>query len=71
MAPADPGRGSTVTGSVAVLLLPQELLAVTVMFPPAAPAVTLMLVVFCPETSVQPAGTVQRYPLALDTTAVE
>ena len=71
MVPADPGNGRTVTVCVAVLLLPQELLAVTVILPPAAPQVTVMLVVFWPRVINHPNGTVHKYPLALDTAAVE
>jgi hypothetical protein len=40
-------------------LVPQVFEAVTQMFPPVAPKVTVILVVPCPELMVAPPGTVQ------------
>ncbi len=53
--------GLTVTGKVLALLVPQELVAVTVISPfcPLAPEVTVMELVPAPEVIVQPVGTVQ------------
>ncbi len=57
MPPGVTGVGVTVTGRVAAAELPQELFAVTVMFPLVAPAVrVILLVVLVP---VQPRGAVQ------------
>ena len=52
--------GLTVTDLEEALLVPQELDAVTVIFPfsPYAPAVTEIFAVPCPELICQPAGTV-------------
>ena len=55
--PGVAGNGTTLTVSVAAADVPQELVAVTVMVPPLAPAVAFMLVVVLvpdhPEGSVQ------------------
>ena len=50
-----------VTGKVCALLVPQELVAVTVISPfwPLAPEVTVMALVPAPDVMVHPAGTVQ------------
>ena len=56
--------GLTVTALVCEVLVPQELLAVTVIFPfcPAVPDVAVIEVVPWPEVIDHPAGTVQAYP---------
>ena len=56
------GTVVTVTPSVRSLLVPQELLAVTVMSPPVASAVALIDVVV--ELPVHPDGKVQVYEVA-------
>ena len=71
MEPVVPGKGFTVTAKEEVLLLPQELFAVTVMLPPIVPAETVTLRVFCPAVINQPEGTTQRYPVAFGTVVVE
>ena len=59
-----PGAGGgavvTVTGNVCAALVPHVLLAVTEILPLEAdpPVLTVIVVVPCPETIVQPAGTV-------------
>ena len=45
--------------SVLVALVPQALLAVTLMLPLAVPLVTVTCVVFCPAVILQPLGTAQ------------
>ena len=53
--------GLTVTATLLAALVPQELVAVTVIFPfcPATPEVTVILFVVAPAVIVQPVGTVQ------------
>lgn len=58
MLPGGAGGGEiTIVKQVAVLV-PHEFDAVTQIFPPVAPKVTVMLVVPCPELIVAPDGTV-------------
>jgi hypothetical protein len=52
-------------------LVEHELLAVTQISPPDAPAVTITVVVPCPLLMVQPAGTVQLYEVAPATEVIE
>ena len=51
----------TVAAKVLAVLVPQELVAVTVIFPfcPVVPVVAVIEVVPCPEVILQPAGTTQ------------
>jgi hypothetical protein len=53
-----------------VVFVPQPLPDVTLMFPPAAPAVAEMEIVPCPELIVQPAGTDHVYIVASVTAAI-
>lgn len=52
--------GLTTTGKLLAVLVPHELVAVTVMFPfcPAAPDVTRIELLLAPEVITQPAGNV-------------
>ena len=50
---------SMVTARVRAVPFPQELLGVTVIVPPAVPAVTVMLFVLPPAVLVHPVGKVQ------------
>jgi hypothetical protein len=61
----------TVTGKVDVEVLPQTLLAVTVIFPLTVPVITVILSVFCPAVITQSEGTTHKYPVALITVGVE
>lgn len=53
------------------VLVPQVFDAVTQMFPPVAPKVTVILVVPCPELMVAPPGTVHVYDVAPLTGLIE
>ena len=55
------GAGVTVTDNVRSVPLPQLLLGVTEIVPPAVPAVTVMLLVVPPAVFVQPVGNDQLY----------
>ena len=59
MAPGAAGGTDMVTGRVPAPLVPQLLLAVTLIVPPLVPKFTVIEFVPCPETMVAPAGTVQ------------
>ena len=63
----------TVTANVLAVLVPQVFPAVTVTFPfcPAAPVVTVILVVPCPPVIVHPVGTDHVYVEDPDTAAIE
>ena len=64
--------GLTATGKLDAVLVPQELVAVTVTFPfcPALPDVTVIEVVPAPPVTVHPVGTVQLYEVAFGTAAI-
>lgn len=68
MAPGVAGVPPTLTASDAGADVPQRVVAVTLMFPPAPPAVTVML--FVVEAPVQPVGNVHVYPVAPPTAAM-
>jgi hypothetical protein len=65
------GNALMVNKNVVGELVPQVLPAVTVTLPDVEPAVTLMLVVPCPELITVPAGTVHVYVVAPTTGAME
>ena len=65
MGPGFVGRFMTVIVFVLAVPFPQELLAVTEMFPPEAPTVAVMEVVV--EVPVQPEGNDQVYEVAPET----
>ena len=64
--------GLTTTAKFEARLVPQELVAVTEMFPfcPAAPEVTVIEFVPAPLVTVHPVGTVQVYEVAFGTAAI-
>jgi hypothetical protein len=59
--------GFTTIGKVCAVLLPHPLFAVTLIFPPLAPTVAVML--FVVEFPVQPFGKVHVYEVAPETAA--
>ena len=61
--------GFTVTASDREVLVPQELVAVTVILPfcPALPVVTVIELVVLPPVIIHPLGTVQVWDVALAT----
>ena len=65
MVPGCDGSGDTFTFKLLTELLPQELLAFTVIVPPDAP--TTALIELLEELPVQPLGKVQVYDVAPDT----
>jgi hypothetical protein len=69
MLPGVAGTVLMVTASVCGMEEPHALLAVTEIFPPAAPAVAFMLVVV--DVPVQPPGNVQVYEVAPATGEIE
>ena len=64
--------GLTTTANVCAVLVPQEFVAVTVIFPfcPALPAVTMIEFVPAPPVIVHPVGTVQLYEEAFATAVI-
>ena len=66
------GPGLTVTGKVVAVLVPHELVAITVMFPfcPALPAVTVIEFVPAPPVIDHPVGTVHVYDVAFGTAVI-
>jgi hypothetical protein len=66
------GPGLTTTGKLCAVLVPQEFVAVTVIFPfcPAAPAVTVIEFVPDPAVINHPVGTVQLYEDAVATDVI-
>src|SRR5450759_4547833 len=59
------GAGFTVMASVEAPPLPHEFVPITETLPDVVPRVTVMVFVLAPPVIVDPAGTVQIYPVAL------
>ena len=67
--PGVPGMEFTATAKVCALEDPHELFAVTVIFPPVAPAV--VFIEFVVEVPLHPAGNVHVYEVAPATAVIE